>query len=118
LRQFENIDKRLEEIFEEEKPSLLHGDLWSGNFMCNLKGEPVLFDPAVYYGHRSADLAMTTLFGGFKPSFYEAYHHHFPLPANYKEQWAACNLYPLLIHLYLFGTRYLSQIEETLRQFQ
>lgn len=117
LHQFETIRKKLGVIFEPEKPSLLHGDLWSGNFLCNALSEPVLIDPAVYFGHRSMDLAMTTLFGGFDQSFYEAYQFHFPFPANYKEQWAICNLYPLLIHLYLFGSRYLPQIERTLKQF-
>ena len=115
--QFESLGKKLEDIFEEEKASLLHGDLWSGNFMCNQNNEPVLIDPAVYYGHRSIDLAMTTLFGGFSQPFYDAYHYSFPFPSNYKEQWAVCNLYPLLIHLYLFGSSYLPQIEHTLKQF-
>jgi protein-ribulosamine 3-kinase len=117
LDQFELLQNRLREIFNEEKPSLLHGDLWTGNFMCNEASEPVLIDPAVYYGHRSVDLAMTTLFGGFRPAFYEAYEYHFPLPENYEDQWALCNLYPLLIHLYLFGSSYLSQIERTLDRF-
>jgi fructosamine-3-kinase len=116
-QQFDVILKKLPLIFEEEPPSLLHGDLWSGNFICNREAEPVLIDPAVYYGHRSMDLAMTTLFGGFRPPFYEAYNHHFPLPLNYKEQWAICNLYPLLIHLYLFGSGYLPQIQTDLKQF-
>ena len=114
---FEKLQKKLSSIFEEEPPSLLHGDLWSGNFMCDADSEPVLIDPAVYFGHRSVDLAMTTLFGGFQKPFYEAYHFHFPLPANHPEQWAVCNLYPLLIHLYLFGRGYLPQIERTLKQF-
>lgn len=114
---FDKVEKKLSTIFEEEPPSLLHGDLWSGNFMCNRASKPVLIDPAVYFGHRSVDLSMTTLFGGFHPSFYETYHFHFPLPVNHKEQWAVCNLYPLLIHLYLFGAGYLSQIERTLKQF-
>lgn len=117
LLQFEALQKKLENFFEEERPSLLHGDLWSGNFLCNQSFEPVLIDPAVYFGHRSVDLAMTTLFGGFRQTFYEAYQYHFPLPANYREQWAICNLYPLLIHLYLFGAGYLPQIERTLEQF-
>lgn len=117
LQQFENLYTKVEDLFENEKPSLVHGDLWSGNFMCNTNGEPVLIDPAVYYGHRSIDLAMTTLFSSFRQPFYEAYHYHFPLPSNYEEQWAVCNLYPLLIHLYLFGSGYLSQIERTLNTF-
>ena len=104
-------------LIDDEKPALLHGDLWSGNFMCNASSKPVLIDPAVYYGHRSMDLAMTTLFGGFRQTFYEAYNFHFPLPYNYEQQWAVCKLYPLLIHLYLFGLGYLPQIERTLKQF-
>jgi fructosamine-3-kinase len=60
---------------------------------------------------------MTTLFGGFDKSFYDAYHYHSPLPTNYKEQWKACNLYPLLIHLHLFGRSYLQQVEQTLADF-
>ena len=115
--QFEILYQRLLQIFDNEKPALIHGDLWSGNYMCDKKGMPVLIDPAVYFGHRSVDLAMTTLFGDFHKSFYQAYHHYFPLPENYREQWNACNLYPLLIHLYLFGKSYLSKIEQTLDQF-
>ena len=117
LQAFDALQQKLPDIFETEKPSLLHGDLWSGNFMCNQASEPILIDPAVYYGHRSIDLATTTLFGGFRQPFYESYHYHFPLPSNYEEQWSVCNLYPLLIHLYLFGSSYLSQIERTLKAF-
>jgi fructosamine-3-kinase len=113
----EKLYTRLSSIFNEEPPALLHGDLWSGNFLCNKNSEPVVIDPAVYYGHRSTDLAMTTLFGGFHESFYEAYHFHFPLPTNYLEQWDVCNLYPLLIHLHLFGKSYLPNIENILQQF-
>jgi len=117
-RQLEKLFIHLPNIFEPvEKPCLIHGDLWSGNFMCDQKNQPVLIDPAVYYGHRSMDLAMTTLFGGFSQSFYDAYHYHFPFPKSYKEQWQVCNLYPLLIHLYLFGGSYLPQIERTLTNF-
>jgi len=114
----ENLYIILSNIFNEEKPALLHGDLWSGNYMCSENSEPVLIDPAVYFGHRSMDLAMTTLFGGFDKVFYESYNYHFPFPGNYREQWEICNLYPLLIHLNLFGLGYLSQIESTLRKFR
>lgn len=117
VQAFETLIRKLPLIFDKEPPALLHGDLWSGNFMCNTAAEPVLIDPAVYFGHRSMDLGMTTLFGGFPPSFYEAYHYYFPLHANYKEQWAVCSLYPLLIHLYLFGAGYRPGIEQTLKQF-
>ena len=105
-------------IFNEEEPCLLHGDLWSGNFMCNRDAEPVLVDPAVYFGHRSMDLGMTTLFGGFSSEFYEAYHYHYPFPANYKEQWEICNLYPLLIHLLLFGQSYFPSIDKVLTRYR
>jgi fructosamine-3-kinase len=118
VRAFNQLNKHLSTIFKEEPPALLHGDLWNGNFLCNQHNEPVLIDPAVYYGHRSVDLAMTTLFGGFRQPFYDAYHYHFPLPANYKEQWEVCNLYPLLIHLYLFGSSYLTRVENTLSRYQ
>jgi fructosamine-3-kinase len=117
LRQFENLYKSLPGLFPPEAPSLLHGDLWNGNFLCDEQGHPVLIDPAAYFGHRSVDLAMTTLFGGFEQDFYEAYDHHFPLPENYREQWEICNLYPLLIHLNLFGKSYLPDILNTIERF-
>jgi len=118
LNVFENLYWRLVNIFNDEPPALVHGDLWSGNFMCDHNSDPVLIDPAVYFGHRSMDLAMTTLFGGFDRSFYESYKHHFPMPDNYSEQWEICNLYPLLIHLNLFGPGYLQSIRQTLRKFE
>lgn len=114
---FENLYQKIPGIFPSEPPCLLHGDLWSGNYLCDDKEQPVLIDPAVYYGHRSIDLAMTTLFGGFDPLFYESYHHHYPLPANYRQQWEICNLYPLLVHLNLFGKSYLADILHTIRRY-
>lgn len=79
-RQFQRLCKALPGIFSPEPPALLHGDLWSGNFLCDANEQPVLIDPAVSFGHRSVDLAMTTLFGGFDPAVYEAYAYHYPLP--------------------------------------
>jgi len=114
---FEKLYNKLDGIFDQEKPALLHGDLWSGNYLCDENGRPVLIDPAIYYGHRNVDLAMTTLFGRFDPVFYEAYNYHYPLPNNYREQWDICNLYPLLIHLNLFGRTYLSQIDSILKNY-
>jgi protein-ribulosamine 3-kinase len=106
-------------IFSDEiKPSLLHGDLWSGNFICDENSEPVLIDPAVYFGHPSVDLSMTTLFGGFSQDFYQAYNDHFSFPSNYKEQWDVCLLYPLLIHLFLFGKSYLPAIGQIINRFE
>jgi protein-ribulosamine 3-kinase len=111
--------QKLPQFFDDgEQPALLHGDLWSGNFMCNHTSEPVLIDPAVYYGHRCMDIAMTTLFGGFDKTFYDAYKYHFPLPTHYNIQIKICNLYPLLIHLLLFGRSYLTSIQQTLTDLQ
>jgi protein-ribulosamine 3-kinase len=116
--QFEKLYKVLTTVFDcEQHPALVHGDLWSGNFMCDKNEQAVLIDPAVYFGHPAADLGMTTLFGGFRAGFYEAYNYHSPFPKNHDEQWKVCNLYPLLIHLLLFGKSYLSQIETTLDAF-
>jgi fructosamine-3-kinase len=117
LSLLEKLIQQIGELFNEEPPALLHGDLWSGNFICDEKSQPVLIDPAVYFGHRSIDLAMTTLFGGFDKSFYEGYHFHYPLSPHHQEQWDICNLYPLLVHLNLFGSSYLGAIETTLKKY-
>jgi fructosamine-3-kinase len=95
------------------QPSLLHGDLWSGNAGFTAEG-PVVFDPAVYYGDREADLAMTELFGGFPRAFYDAYNEMFPLPEGYERRKHLYNLYHLLNHLNLFGAGYLGQVKATL----
>lgn len=97
----------------EPEPSLLHGDLWSGNAGFTSEG-PVVFDPAVYYGDREADLAMTELFGGFPREFYRAYTEAFPLPEGYERRKHLYNLYHLLNHLNLFGSGYLGQVKATL----
>ncbi len=109
-RDFERIFRILPTLFEAERPSLLHGDLWSGNYLITHQARPILIDPAVYYGHREMDIAMTTLFGGFEPPFYEAYHEQFPLAAGWQERTALWNLYPLLVHVILFGRTYLPQL--------
>jgi fructosamine-3-kinase len=90
-------------------PSLLHGDLWSGNAATLSDGAPVVFDPAVYVGDREADLAMTELFGGFDREFYAAYRDAWPLDAGYELRRNLCNLYHVLNHLNLFGGGYLGQ---------
>jgi protein-ribulosamine 3-kinase len=95
------------------QPSLLHGDLWSGNAGFTAEG-PVVFDPAVYYGDRETDLAMTELFGGFPREFYQAYDEAFPLAPGYEQRKHLYNLYHLLNHLNLFGAGYLGQVKETL----
>jgi len=99
----------------EPAPSLLHGDLWSGNAGFLPDGAPVLFDPAVYYGDREADLAMTELFGGFPGEFYCAYNAAWPLASGYQQRKPLYNLYHLLNHLNLFGGGYLTQVRAALR---
>ena len=93
------------------QPGLLHGDLWAGNFAIDNSGQPVIFDPAVYYGDRETDVAMTELFGGFDTHFYQAYKSAYPLPAGYGVRKTLYNLYHVLNHVNLFGGGYASQAE-------
>ena len=113
LKKFQKIYPILEGFFPKEKPSLLHGDLWSGNIMRGKNGVPVLIDPAVYFGHREVDLAFSRMFGPFEEEFYEAYETVFPLEPGFIERVPVYNLYPLLVHLLLFGKSYLPAIEKT-----
>lgn len=110
---FARLESMIENILagSEEPPSLLHGDLWSGNYMCDEEGNAVLIDPAVYYGHREAELAMTRLFGGFPPAFYEGYNQTYPLPEDWEYRENIYKLYHILNHLNLFGKSYLSEAE-------
>jgi len=110
--------KRLDEIFPRENPSLLHGDLWSGNYMMVEGGNASIFDPAVYFGHREIDLGMTLLFGGFSSPFYETYHNTYPLEKNWRQRVQYTQLYPLLVHAILFGGRYIQSVREILRKFK
>jgi fructosamine-3-kinase len=112
-RDGERLLERLPAFFDSYTPvpSLLHGDLWGGNAAVLEGGEPVIFDPAVYYGDREADLAMTELFGGFSPAFYSAYRSAWPLDAGYGARRDLYNLYHVLNHLNLFGGRYLQQAQ-------
>ena len=109
LRLLEHLDELLGE--HRPAPSLLHGDLWGGNIGADPSGAPVIFDPAVYFGDREADLAMTRLFGGFRREFYEAYEKAWPLPASAPERVPLYNLYHVLNHLNLFGSGYLGQAQ-------
>ncbi len=97
-------------------PSLLHGDLWSGNASADRNGNPVIYDPACYYGDREADLAMTELFGGFGADFYRAYDEVFPIDPGYKTRKVLYNLYHILNHLNLFGSGYQHQAEAMIGQ--
>lgn len=108
---------RLPELIPNERPALLHGDLWSGNVMVTSDGQPALIDPAVYYGFREAELAFTRLFGGFDQRFYDAYHEAFPLNDGFRDRVGIYNLYPLLVHVNLFGSGYVSGVERILKHF-
>jgi fructosamine-3-kinase len=113
LRRGEQLQAALPAFFTDYQPvaSLLHGDLWSGNYAFGEAGQPVIFDPAVYYGDREADLAMTELFGGFSARFYAAYQAAWPLDAGYATRKTLYNLYHILNHYNLFGGGYLSQAQ-------
>ncbi len=114
---FEALFEKLPSLLPEERPSLLHGDLWSGNLMTTSAGRPCLIDPAVYFGHREVDLAMTQLFGGFDDRFFDAYNECYPLITGYEDRLPLYNLYPLLVHVNLFGGGYKAQVEQVLKQF-
>ncbi|MBL4593389.1 MAG: fructosamine kinase family protein [Flavobacteriales bacterium] len=117
ILKFENLYKKLDEVFPKEKPALLHGDLWSGNFMSDEKGESVIMDPAVYYGCREMDIAMARLFGGFDAEFYSSYNEYYPLENGWEQRIDVCNLYPLMVHVNLFGGGYLGQVKSILSKF-
>lgn len=107
----------LEQRIGNCKPSLLHGDLWSGNYIISSNGQPYFIDPAVYYGHREVDLAMTRLFGGFGDAFYHAYYEIWPKEAGEEERIELYQLYYLLLHLNLFGKSYKPAVIRILRKY-
>jgi fructosamine-3-kinase len=110
---------RLDQWIDEDKvvPSLLHGDLWGGNYLIDAQGNPVLIDPAVYYGDREAEIAFTELFGGFGLRFYAAYNEAWPLDHGYADRRDLYNLYHLLNHLNLFGESYGGSADAILRRY-
>ena len=117
LKLFERIYLQLDTLIPKEKPCAVHGDLWSGNFIATLNNKAVFIDPAVYYGHREIDLAMSMLFGGFSNQFYNTYNEVYPLEKDFNFRKDIYNLYPLLIHLNLFGSPYLRNIETIITKF-
>jgi protein-ribulosamine 3-kinase len=116
-KRFQGLYPHLADFFPVEPPALLHGDLWSGNYMVASDGHAAIIDPAVYYGHRLMDLGMTQLFGGFAPVFYEAYHSEYPLEKGWQSSIEIANLYPLMVHVNLFGGGYLGSVKSTLKKF-
>lgn len=115
-KKLDGLLKELPAIYPEEKPSLLHGDLWSGNaaFSGNL---PCVYDPAVYYGHREMDIAMTYLFGGFPDEMMLSYISFYPLEKGWRARMEISQLYPLMVHSLLFGGTYTQQVKEILKRF-
>jgi fructosamine-3-kinase len=117
VKKFEKLCFKMNELFPAEIPALLHGDLWTGNYMCTQGDAPAIFDPAVYYGHREMDLAMMHLFGGFHADTYKAYQEIYPLENGWKQRVDLCNLYPLLVHVNLFGGNYIKQVKQVLGHY-
>ncbi len=116
------VDKLCERLGDllgrpDENACLLHGDLWSGNFLCDEDGQPVIFDPAVYLGNREAELSMPLLFGGFPSEFFKAYDEAWPLAQGWRERVEIYKLYHLLNHLNLFGSGYIEDCMRILRRF-
>jgi fructosamine-3-kinase len=113
----ERLCSKLGSLFPAEQPALLHGDLWSGNYMTGHTGMPVIYDPAVYYGHREMDIGMSLLFGGFDSSFYDHYNEFWPMEKNWRQRVDLTQLYPLLVHLILFGGHYYHSVRDILKKY-
>ncbi len=104
-------------LFPQEPPALLHGDLWAGNYMISTTGEAAIYDPAVYYGHREMDIGMTALFGGFGQTFYDGYNETYPLHEGWQQRLPLTQLYPLLVHAVLFSGHYVESARSILKKF-
>lgn len=116
--QMDRLTHRLADILPSHPDaSILHGDLWGGNFLVAQSGRAALIDPATYFGHRETDLAMTRLFGGFDPEFYAAYEEAWPLEAGHEERFEIYNLYHIINHLNHFGSGYAAAVERILSRY-
>lgn len=113
----EDFCKRADDLFPHEPPSLLHGDLWSGNYCIGSDGYAWIFDPAIYCGHREMDIGMTKLFGGFDEKFYKAYNQVYPIQAGWQERLPLAQLYPVLVHAVLFGGHYVQNALGIIKKF-
>ena len=110
--------KNVEDAIPDEQPSLIHGDLWAGNYMTDENGNPVVIDPATCYAHREMDLAMMKMFGGYSSRIFEMYDENYPLESQWPSRIKLYQLYYLLVHLNLFGSAYLSSVENIIRQYR
>jgi len=117
-RNLERLRRKLPDFFATpEPPSRLHGDLWGGNLHVDADGMPCLIDPAVYGGHREMDLGMMRLFGGFSAEVFDAYAEAYPLAPGYDERIMLTQLYPLLVHVNLFGGGYAESVKRILNRY-
>ncbi|MDX1406999.1 MAG: fructosamine kinase family protein [Saprospiraceae bacterium] len=112
----EQLVARIPDLVDPGVPALIHGDLWGGNFLITAEG-PVLIDPAVCFAHREMDIAMSRLFGGFDPRFYEAYEDAWPLADGWEERLGLYQLYYLLAHLNMFGASYLGSVTRIIQTY-
>ncbi|MFC2124430.1 fructosamine kinase family protein [Bacteroidota bacterium] len=117
ITRFRKLYNGLSSLLPTEQPTLLHGDLWSGNFMVGNEGEPVLIDPAVYYGHREIEMSFTKMFGGFDSDFYKVYDETYPFLPGFEDRVEIYNLYPYLVHVNLFGTSYLGGVDRVVKRY-
>jgi protein-ribulosamine 3-kinase len=117
IRRIERLCERLPDLVPPQSPVLIHGDLWRGNALCGPRGEPALIDPAAHFGWAEAELAMTLLFGGFPPAFYDTYAASYPLAPGWRGRMDLYNLYHLLNHLNVFGAGYLGRVREVLGRY-
>lgn len=115
--EFRKIYNVIKELIPECEPSLLHGDLWSGNVLSTMNSTAAIIDPAVYFGSREIEIAFTCLFGGFDDQFYQSYEENFPLEPGFSDRIDLYNLYPLMVHLNMFGSGYLGAIRNTVRKY-
>lgn len=117
LQKIEILCGKMHTYLLDEDPALLHGDLWAGNFLVDDSGYAALIDPAVYYGYREIDLSMMHLFGGFDETLFEAYNEMFPLQKNWKDRIPLFQLYPILVHVNLFGGGYVRQALSIIQKY-
>ena len=117
IKNAERLCSQLNDLLPKEPPALLHGDLWQGNLLCNENYNPVLIDPAIYYGHKEIDLAMLFLFGNVPDEAIAEYELIYPIEKGWKERMDISQLYPLMVHLVLFGSSYQTAVNSILKKY-